>query len=105
MRGLLVPGFCPNMKMQSTLSKSSKRTVPFPTLALQWEDILVAPPARWEWQCMQCASHGPPNRRQYLIVDGGEFRPLPEAARILGADMIRVVSHVDAKIMEHLREQ
>ena len=31
MRGLLVPGFCPKMKMASALSKSSRSTVPFPT--------------------------------------------------------------------------
>ena len=42
MRGLLVPGFCPKMKMQSVLSKSSSNTVPLPTPSDCGRPTLVA---------------------------------------------------------------
>ena len=42
MRGLLVPGFWPKMKMQSALSKSSSSTVPLPTPSDCGRPTLVA---------------------------------------------------------------
>ena len=42
MRGLLVPGFCPKMKMQSAFSKSSSKTVPLPTPSDWGRPTLVA---------------------------------------------------------------
>ena len=41
MRGLLVPGFCPNTMMRSAFSKSSSSTVPLPTPMLSGSATLV----------------------------------------------------------------
>src|SRR5262249_3871192 len=67
--------------------------------------FLVAPPASGEGEAVERAADWSIDRLEYLVMQGNDVRTLPEAARIVLADMIALVRHVGAEIVKDVRQE